>query len=101
MLPVIFVCLAAAVGLLIVVLRLRSHFPQGLKAGDLVKVDIPRELGDGPLAMGTRMDILAALKRRGVPAEELRALASADDDRALLAKYWAEQPATEDRTAAP
>ena len=75
---------------LILGLRARARM-KGLRAGDLVKVPIPRELA-GPLAIGTRLDIGAALKQRGMPRAEVRLLLDGEHDEELLQRYWAEQP---------
>lgn len=58
------------------------------RAGDFFKVAIPRTL-DRPLAMGTRMDVAAVLKKAGVPTAEIRGLIDGAHDEELLARYWA------------
>jgi hypothetical protein len=58
--------------------------------GDLMKVAIPKTV-TGQLAMGTRLDVMAALKKRGMSADDVRTLADAGDQ-ALLDRYWATQP---------
>ena len=58
-----------------------------MKTGDLWKVKIPRTL-DKPLAMGTRLDIAAALAKDGVSKDEIRTLTDGAHDRELLARYW-------------
>ena len=68
-------------------LRARARL-KGLRAGDLVRVPIPRTL-DQPLAMGTRLDIAAALKRAGIARDEIRPLLDGDHDQELLDRYWA------------
>jgi hypothetical protein len=57
------------------------------KVGDFVKVEIPRTLG-APLAMGTRLDCAAALKKAGVPREEIAPLVDGRHDQELLDRYW-------------
>ena len=61
----------------------------GAKLGDFVSVKVPRNLDDGPLAMGTRLDVAAALAKAGVPRHEVRGLIDTRNDAALLARYWA------------
>jgi hypothetical protein len=68
-------------------LRTRSRM-RGMQTGDFIKVSIPRT-ADGPLAMGTRLDIAAALIKAGTPRAELRPLIESHDDQALLDRYWA------------
>jgi hypothetical protein len=58
-----------------------------MKKGDLFRVAIPRTL-DKPLAMGTRLDIAAALAQDGVSRDEIRTLVDGAHDRELLARYW-------------
>jgi hypothetical protein len=72
---------------LILGLRARARL-RGLRAGDLAKVPIPREL-HGPLAMGTRLDIGAALKAAGVARDDIRPLLDGEHDQELLDRYWA------------
>jgi hypothetical protein len=59
--------------------------------GDLWKVAIPRTV-TGQLAMGTRIDIAAALKKRGVPREETDRLFDGAHDQELLDRYWSTEP---------
>jgi hypothetical protein len=79
-----FVVLATA---LILGLRARARL-RGLRRGDLVKAPIPRQLA-GPLAVGTRLDIGAALKKAGVPPDKIRPLLDGQHDQELLDRYWA------------
>ena len=58
-----------------------------MRAGDFTKVAIPRT-ADEPLAMGTRLDIAAALKKRGHKVDELRPLLDGAHDQELLDRYW-------------
>jgi hypothetical protein len=74
---------------LTLLLKLRGAFPDGVKAGDFWKVEVPRTLQDGPLAMGTRLDIGALLKKSGVPLDVVRGLIDAGNDAELLRRYWA------------
>jgi hypothetical protein len=60
---------------------------RGKGAGDFFKVAIPRTL-DKPLAMGTRLDIAAALKKHGTQVDELRPLLDGAHDQELLDRYW-------------
>jgi len=60
--------------------------------GDLWKVAIPRTV-QGQLAMGTRIDVAAALKKRGVPREEIDRLFDGAHDQELLDRYWSTEPA--------
>lgn len=76
------------VNALVLMLRARRRL-RGLRTGDLVKVPIPRTL-ERPLAMGTRLDIAAELKKRGVPLDELRPLLDGNHDQELLDRYWIE-----------
>jgi hypothetical protein len=69
------------------VLRARARL-RGMRAGDLFKVEVPRQLAR-PLAMGTRIDIGAVLKKAGTPAAEIRPLLDGQHDRELLDRYWA------------
>jgi hypothetical protein len=78
------IAFAVAVGLLVVFKVMR-----GMRAGDLVKVKIPRTL-ERPLAMGTRLDAAAALGKRGYTAETLRPLIDGNHDQELLDAYWKE-----------
>ena len=68
-------------------LRARAQLRR-LRRGDLVKVPIPRTLA-GPLAIGTRLDAGAALKKAGMPTRAVRALLDGDHDQELLDRYWA------------
>ena len=79
---------AVAVALLRIVLRARRELP-GAKLGDFVPVEIPRSLDGRPLAMGTRLDVGAALEKAGVPMNEVRGLIDTRNDAALLERYWA------------
>jgi hypothetical protein len=81
------IAFAVAVGLLVVLKVMRGM--RGMRAGDFVKVKIPRTV-DRPLAMGTRLDIAAALTKRGHKAETVRPLIDGDHDQALLDAYWQE-----------
>jgi hypothetical protein len=84
--------LAVLVSGLVLYFRLSPRL-RGMKMGDFVRVPIPKQLGPGEtLAMGTRMDIASALKKKGVPTPELRALVDAKDDRALVERYWRHHP---------
>jgi hypothetical protein len=74
-----------AIGLVLLRWTIRYGAP---RAGDFVKVAIPRML-DKPLAMGTRLDIAAALKKAGTRREELAPLCDGAHDRELLDRYWA------------
>ncbi len=82
------VAAAVVLGGLVVFLKVRRAFPDGVRAGDFVKVGIPRT-ADRPLAMGTRMDIAAALKKRGDSPGDLRSLIDGTRDQELLDRYWA------------
>lgn len=83
--------LAVAGGAFIIYLRGRQQL-KGAQLGDFVKVAIPRTLENGrPLAVGTRLDIAAALKKKGVPVETLRPLIDGGRDAELLALYWSNQ----------
>ena len=79
-LPIVFVAVA------LFALRARARL-RGMRAGDLVKVAIPRQL-DAPLAMGTRLDIGAALKKAGTSMDEVRPLLDRQQDQELLDRYW-------------
>jgi hypothetical protein len=81
----------AVIGIAVVVggLALFTLRRGGLRAGDFIKVAIPRT-ADKPLAMGTRLDIAAALKKRGTNAAELRPLLDGAHDQELLDRYWKE-----------
>lgn len=81
--------IAVVVGGLVLVLKLRRAFPDGLRGGDFIKGAIPRT-ADKPLAMGTRLDVAAALKKRGHKADELRPLLDGAHDQELLDRYWKE-----------
>jgi hypothetical protein len=81
------IAFAVAVGLLVVAKVMRSM--KGVRAGDFVKVKIPRTL-ERPLAMGTRLDMAAALKKRGYKPEALRPLLDGKHDQELLDAYWKE-----------
>jgi hypothetical protein len=78
------IAFAVAVGLLVVFQLMR-----GIRAGDFVKVKIPRTL-ERPLAMGTRLDAVAALKKRGYTPDTLRPLLDGNHDQELLDAYWEE-----------
>jgi hypothetical protein len=54
-------------------------------AGDLVSVPIPRS---GPLKIGTRIEVAAALKKAGANMADLGPLIDAHDDEELLRRYW-------------
>ena len=82
--------IAIVVGGLLLVLKLRRAFPDGLRGGDFFKVEIPRTV-DKPLAMGTRLDIAAALKKRGHKPDDLRPLLDGAHDQELLDRYWKEK----------
>jgi hypothetical protein len=56
-----------------------------MKLGDLASVPIPRS---GPLAMGTRLEVAAALKKAGATQAEVRALIETGNDEELLRRYW-------------
>ena len=58
-----------------------------LRAGDLVRVAIPRT-AERPLATGTRLDVAAALEKAGESRAEVSALLQAGDDAELLRRYW-------------
>ena len=73
----------ALVSMLVMGLSIRR-----MRMGDLIKVEIPRRLGD-PLATGTRMDCAAALNKAGVPREEVARLVDGAHDQDLLDRYWA------------
>jgi hypothetical protein len=77
---------AAVVAALAMIVRVRRTMGP-LRAGDFWKVDVPRTV-DRPLAMGTRLDAAAALKKSGVPADELRVLIDGDHDQELVDRYW-------------
>jgi hypothetical protein len=77
----LFAVLVASLVIAIKVFRVGST----MNAGDLMRVEIPRE---GPLAMGTRLDVAAALKKAGEDPAELQALIRAEDDEELLRRYW-------------
>jgi hypothetical protein len=81
---VAFACLVGVVA--IVVGWRRTYGP--MRMGDFFKVEIPRTL-DKPLAIGTRMDIAAALEKGGATREELATLCDGAHDRELLDRYWA------------
>lgn len=81
------VAFAVAVGLLVVVRVMRGM--KGMRAGDFVKVKIPRTL-EKPLAMGTRLDAAAALTKRGYKPDTLRPLLDGHHDQELLDAYWKE-----------
>lgn len=61
--------LVALVPLILVALRFKQAFPGGLEKGDFLRVAVPRTDEDGPLAMGTRLDVAASLKKAGVPMD--------------------------------
>jgi hypothetical protein len=85
-----YLVIAIAIGLAVLVFVMRARAKLGpLRAGDFMKVAIPRSL-DGPLAMGTRLDIAAALKKRGTSPTELRPLLDGNHDQELLDRYWAD-----------
>jgi hypothetical protein len=84
MVELALVSVVALLGLALV-LKLRH-----LRRGDFVRVAIPRT-ADRPLAMGTRLDVAAALKKRGHGADELRPLLDGAHDQELLDRYWKEQ----------
>ena len=79
----VVVLVVVLTALLIVVKVLRAT--GSMEAGDLVRVPIPRS---GPLAMGTRLDVAAALKKAGESTTDLSALVEARDDNELLRRYW-------------
>lgn len=85
--------IAIPLGLVVLFLMVRRAFPGGLKAGDFFSVAIPKS-ANPPLAMGTRLDVMAALKKRGVAEDEIRRLGDGSHDQELLDRYWAEQPTT-------
>jgi hypothetical protein len=85
----LLVGLALTFGAVFLVLRIRRAFPDGFRAGDFVKVAIPRT-ADSPLAMGTRLDVAAALKKRGHAPADLRPLLDGRHDQELLDRYWKE-----------
>jgi hypothetical protein len=81
-----------AIGLALIALKARRLLP-GAKLGDFVRVPIPRSTSGRSLAMGTRLDVAAALKKAGTPPDELRRLIDARDDDELLRRYWAHHDA--------
>ena len=89
--------LVALVPLLFLALRFKQAFPGGLKKGDFLSVAVPRTDEDGPLAMGTRLDVAASLKKAGVPMDQIRTWIDAKNDAALLARYWELHDAAEPR----
>jgi hypothetical protein len=80
----VFVAIGVGVVVLVVLVIL-------MPKGDLWKVAIPRTV-TGQLAMGTRIDIAAALKKRGVPREEIDRLFDGAHDQELLDRYWSSEP---------
>ena len=72
---------------LIIFLKFRRLTRGGL--GDFIKIAIPRMV-DKPLAMGTRLDDAAALKKRGYPLDQLRPLIDGGRDQELVDLYWKE-----------
>jgi hypothetical protein len=62
-------------------------------AKDLGGGAIPRE---GPLPMGTRLEVAEALKKAGVSMAELRPIIDARDDEELLRRYWEMKEEEED-----
>ena len=78
------IVLAVAFTALVIVVKV-VRVAGSMEAGDLVRVPIPRS---GPLAMGTRLDVVAALKKAGESPADLRALIEARDDDELLRRYW-------------
>jgi hypothetical protein len=72
---------------LIIILKVRRATRGGL--GDFMKVAIPRTI-DKPLAMGTRLDAAAALKKRGYKLDQLRPLIDGGRDQELVDLYWKE-----------
>ena len=89
--------LVALIPLVLLALRFKQAFPGGLKKGDFLRVSVPRTDEDGPLAMGTRLDVAASLKKAGVPMDQLRTWIDAKDDAALLERYWELHDAAEER----
>ena len=83
--------------LLLLALRFKQAFQGGLKKGDFLRVDVPRTDEDGPLAMGTRLDVAASLKKAGVPMDQIRTWIDRKDDAALLERYWALHDEAEER----
>lgn len=81
--------IAVSLGVVVFLIKVRSAFPGGLKAGDFFSVAIPRK-ADPPLAMGTRLDVMAALQKRGVPKETLQRFGTGAHDQEMLDLYWAE-----------
>jgi hypothetical protein len=71
---------------LILGLRSRARL-RSLRRGDLARMPIPRTLA-GPLAVGTRLDIGAALKKDGLSPDEIRPLLDGEHDQELLDRYW-------------
>ena len=92
--------LVAFVPLVLLALRFKQAFPKGLQKGDFLRVEVPRTAEAGPLAMGTRLDVAASLKKAGVPMDQLRAWIDAKDDAALLERYWELHVAAEERERA-
>ena len=86
---VVAVVVIAVVSIAFAVLRVRTKLGGEFRAGDFFKTTIPRTL-DRPLAMGTRLDIAAALKKRGTTREELKPLLDGNHDQELLDRYWAQ-----------
>jgi hypothetical protein len=89
--------LVAVIPLVLLALRFTQAFPGGLDKGDFLRVAVPRTAEDGPLAMGTRLDVAASLKKSGVPMDQVRAWIDARDDAAMLERYWELQDAAEER----
>ena len=85
--------LVALIPAVLLALRFKQAFPEGLKKGDFFRVSVPRTDEAGPLAMGTRLDVAASLKKAGVPMEQLRTWI----DAALLEHYWELHDAAEER----
>lgn len=89
--------LVAVIPVVVLALRFKQAFPGGLKKGDFLRVSVPRTAEDGPLAMGTRLDVAASLKKAGVPMEQIRTWIDTQDDAALLERYWELHDAAEER----
>ena len=86
---VVVVVVIAVVSIAFAVLRVRAKLDGEFRAGDFFKTSIPRTL-ERPLAMGTRLDIAAALKKRGMAREEIKQLLDRNNDQELLDRYWAQ-----------
>lgn len=77
---------------------MRHRIPNPSRSEPCVRV--PRTDEDGPLAMGTRLDVAASLKKAGVSRDQLRTWIDARDDAALLARYWELHDAAQERQSA-